>query len=98
MLQVSIANYRFMFTMATLAFVKRIWTLKSIRLHDSLPANLFHQYRTLVTMGSKKALLLLTEGAEEMETVITADVLRRAQVCFVHYLTFGFSFSMPRSM
>ncbi|OTF72324.1 DJ-1-like transcriptional regulator, partial [Euroglyphus maynei] len=28
----------------------------------------------------KKALIILTEGAEEMELVITADVLRRAQI------------------
>lgn len=33
-------------------------------------------------MSTKKALVILTEGAEEMELVITADVLRRAQVCF----------------
>lgn len=43
-----------------------------------------HRQRFLATATSirmtKKALLLITEGAEEMETVITADVLRRAQV------------------
>lgn len=33
-------------------------------------------------MSMKKALIILTEGAEELELVITADVLRRAQVCF----------------
>ncbi|XP_075679589.1 protein dj-1beta-like [Dermatophagoides pteronyssinus] len=31
-------------------------------------------------MSTKKALVILTEGAEEMELVITADVLRRAQI------------------
>ena len=29
---------------------------------------------------SNTALIILAEGAEEMETVITADVLRRAEV------------------
>ena len=32
-------------------------------------------------MSSKKAIVLLTDGVEEMEAVTTADVLRRAQVC-----------------
>ena len=31
-------------------------------------------------MASKKALVLLSEGAEEMETVITVDVLRRGKI------------------
>ena len=29
---------------------------------------------------NKKALVLMAEGAEEMETVITVDVLRRAKI------------------
>ncbi|XP_055335668.1 Parkinson disease protein 7 homolog [Paramacrobiotus metropolitanus] len=37
-------------------------------------------YQALRKMGDKKALLILAEGAEEMETVITADVLRRAGI------------------
>ena len=31
-------------------------------------------------MAERKALLILAQGAEEMETVITADVLRRAKI------------------
>lgn len=43
----------------------------------------FHRQRFVsTTIMSKKALLLITEGAEEMEAVIVADVLRRAEVCF----------------
>ena len=34
---------------------------------------------TLRTMA-KRALVVFTEGAEEMETVITVDVLRRGEV------------------
>lgn len=32
-------------------------------------------------MANKTALLLISDGSEEMEAVITADVLRRAEVC-----------------
>ena len=35
---------------------------------------------------SKTAILLLAEGAEEMEAVITADILRRAGVGYVQFL------------
>ena len=34
-------------------------------------------------MECKKALVILSKGAEEMETVIPVDVLRRAGVCNV---------------
>ena len=33
---------------------------------------------------AKKALLILAEGAEEMEAVISIDVMRRGGVCFDH--------------
>lgn len=33
-------------------------------------------------MESKNAILLLADGAEEMETVTTVDILRRAGVIF----------------
>lgn len=33
-------------------------------------------------MGKKSALLLIADGSEEMEAVITTDVLRRAGVSF----------------
>jgi putative intracellular protease/amidase len=35
-------------------------------------------------MATKSALVLLAEGAEEMELVISADVLRRAGVSYLH--------------
>jgi putative intracellular protease/amidase len=35
-------------------------------------------------MATKSALVLLAEGAEEMELVISADVLRRAGVSYPH--------------
>lgn len=36
---------------------------------------------TLPRMAGKKALVILSKGAEEMETVIPVDVMRRAGVC-----------------
>lgn len=36
------------------------------------------------SMATKSALVLLAEGAEEMELVISADVLRRAGVSYLH--------------
>lgn len=47
--------------------VLQIFNVKSSRLY-------FHN------MSKKTALLLLADGAEEMETVVTADILRRAEV------------------
>lgn len=38
------------------------------------------KFRKMSTASSPKALLILAEGAEEMEAVITVDVLRRAEV------------------
>lgn len=38
------------------------------------------KYLSTVRMTTKSALVLLAEGAEEMETVISVDVLRRAGV------------------
>jgi putative intracellular protease/amidase len=35
-------------------------------------------------MATKSALVLLAEGAEEMELVISVDVLRRAGVSYLH--------------
>lgn len=32
-------------------------------------------------MAAKRALVILAKGAEEMETVIPVDVMRRAGVC-----------------
>lgn len=32
-------------------------------------------------MAGKRALVILSKGAEEMETVIPVDVMRRAGVC-----------------
>lgn len=40
----------------------------------------FHAQKTTM----KRALVILSEGAEEMETVITVDVLRRAEVNKCH--------------
>lgn len=42
------------------------------------------QFSTGNTM-SKSALVLVADGSEEMEFVITVDVLRRAQVRIIHY-------------
>uniref|UniRef100_A0A646QII5 DJ1 n=1 Tax=Hemiscolopendra marginata TaxID=943146 RepID=A0A646QII5_9MYRI len=39
-----------------------------------------HKFLSLSNAMSKKALVLLAEGAEEMETVITTDVLRRGGI------------------
>ena len=36
--------------------------------------------RVPLRMAARRALIILAEGAEEMEVVITADVLRRAGV------------------
>jgi len=36
-------------------------------------------------MATKKALLLIADGSEEMEAVITIDVLRRAGVSEMQY-------------
>ena len=36
-----------------------------------------------ITMSKKSALVLLSEGSEEMEFVISVDVLRRAGVSFL---------------
>lgn len=36
------------------------------------------------SMATKSALVLLAEGAEEMELVISVDVLRRAGVSYLH--------------
>jgi putative intracellular protease/amidase len=38
-------------------------------------------------MGTKSALVILAEGAEEMELVISVDVLRRAGVGITFMLT-----------
>ena len=35
-------------------------------------------------MATKSALVLLAEGAEEMELVISVDILRRAGVSYLH--------------
>jgi len=43
----------------------------------------FSQFCDKITMPS--ALVILSEGAEEMETVITVDVLRRGGVNHVEY-------------
>lgn len=46
--------------------------------------NLIKHYLKFSTLKmSKNALLLLANGAEEMEVVITADVLRRAGVLLI---------------
>lgn len=41
---------------------------------------LFRMSTTNMSAG-KKALVILSPGAEEMETVISVDVMRRAQIC-----------------
>lgn len=38
------------------------------------------EFRSTWRMGAKSALVILAEGAEEMELVISVDVLRRAGV------------------
>ena len=45
---------------------------------NRLYVNFFKNRRFLSTMS--KALVLLSDGAEEMETVISVDVLRRGEV------------------
>lgn len=47
--------------------------LKSLSTYQKYPLK-------LSTMSSSKVLVILAEGAEEMETVISVDVLRRAGV------------------
>lgn len=39
--------------------------------------------RNFSNMAKKTALLLIADGSEEMEAVITADILRRAGVRFL---------------
>lgn len=41
-------------------------------------------------MAKKSAILLMADGAEEMEAVITADVLRRAGVSHFFFLIMGY--------
>lgn len=41
-------------------------------------------------MASKRALVILAKGAEEMETVIPVDVMRRAGVSLPHALACHF--------
>lgn len=43
-------------------------------------------------MSKKNAILLLADGAEEMEAVITIDILRRAEVRNFNRLTSFFHF------
>lgn len=39
-----------------------------------------YYYNFKATMASKRALVILSKGAEEMETVIPVDIMRRAGV------------------
>ena len=55
--------------------------------NSNLIARLVHI--TSINMA-KKALLILAEGAEEMEAVISIDVMRRGGVCFGHSYQFVF--------
>lgn len=50
------------------------------------PIILLNKIKYTVNMGKKSALLLIADGSEEMEAVITTDVLRRAGVCFFYYI------------
>ena len=43
-------------------------------------------------MATKSALVLLAEGAEEMELVISVDVLRRAGVSYFMLISFSWVF------
>ena len=52
-------------------------------------SSVFHSVkRCHSTSKMPSALLILAEGAEEMETVITADVLRRGGVSVKHFQFF----------
>jgi hypothetical protein len=57
----------------------------------SLPSRT-SKYLSTCRMATKSALVLLAEGAEEMELVISVDVLRRAGVSYFHVNTILMSF------
>lgn len=48
-----------------------------------VPTVLQFNAKYTVNMAKKTAILLIADGSEEMEAVITADVLRRAGVRFL---------------
>jgi len=45
------------------------------------PASFHHTTKNADSMPGHKALVVIAPGSEEMETVITVDVLRRGGVC-----------------
>lgn len=62
-------------------FPRRSVSARLLKLTFS-PSLVDYFYRNM----SKKALVLLAEGAEEMEAVISIDVLRRAGVSLFYYV------------
>lgn len=47
-----------------------------------------------VDMTKKTAILLIADGSEEMEAVITTDILRRAGVIFLLHITLNYIFML----
>ena len=61
-------------------------TIVSANLHNTTKklSNYFSLVKTSIRMPEKTAICLLAEGAEEMEAVVTVDILRRAGVRFLN--------------
>jgi hypothetical protein len=61
------------------AVCHRVWKI-SVRTEERAIRPHISKFLSTSVMGTKSALVILAEGAEEMELVISVDVLRRAGV------------------
>lgn len=62
------------------------------QLSYKIPILLHLKANYTVDMTKKTAILLIADGSEEMEAVITTDVLRRAGVIFLLHITLNYIF------